>query len=262
MLEGRCALVTGSSARTGIGYAVAEALAREGCNVMLSGRGGAPEAGELAAGLAAAYAVEAGYAAAELARPADIEGLIDQTVGRLGRLDILVNNAGTNYPNPVDVLSPGEWDETIAVNLSAAYHTIRLALPAMRQRGWGRIVNIASVLGLVGAANVAAYTASKHGLVGLTKSVSLETADSGITCNAICPGYSRTGLLLRNIEELAAIEGATPESTTAAMLERDQPSRTMVAPADIASLAVFLCSDAAREIRGAALPIDGGWCAR
>ena len=262
MLKNKCALVTGSSVRAGIGYAIAQGLAAQGCNVMLTASRDPAKIGDIANTLAAEHGVDVAYLAADLTREADISGLIDRTVERFGAIDILVNNAGTNYPNPIETLAPAEWNEIIAINLSAAYHTIHLTLPGMKERGWGRIINVSSVLGLVGYENVVAYTASKHGLIGLTKTVALETAETAITCNAICPGFAKTDMLMRNIGELAEITGSTPEEMAAEMLERAHPSRTMVPLESIGGLAVFLCSEAAEEIRGAALTMDAGWSAR
>ncbi|MBM3517340.1 MAG: SDR family NAD(P)-dependent oxidoreductase [Alphaproteobacteria bacterium] len=262
MLKGKCAVVTGSSMRLGIGYAIADALAAEGCAVVLSGRRPEEQAKDVVEALARARGVAVHYQQADLARPHDVEALIAAAVARFGRVDILVNNAGTNHPHPIEDLPPAEWDEIVAVNLSAAYHAIRLTLPQMRARNWGRIINIASTLGLVGHPNVSAYTATKHGIVGLTKSVALETAATGITCNAICPGYTRTDLLIRVIGELADIQGLSHDEAEGKMLDADQPSRAMVASESFGALAAFLCSEAAAQIRGVAYAVDGGWTAR
>ncbi len=261
MLENRSAIVTGSSLRLGIGYAIAEALAAQGCNVMLSGRRSAAAAEPAIQGLSR-YGVKVEYQRTHLGKPGDIKSLIDCAMEAFGAVDILVNNAGTNHPNLIEDLSPADWDDIIAVNLSAAYHAIRHVLPRMKERDWGRIINIASTLGLVGYPTVSAYTASKHGLVGLTKAVALETAETSITCNAICPGYTKTELLMRVIAETADIEGVSADEMTNTMIAADQPSKVMVPVEHFGPLAVFLCSEAGAQLRGAALPMDGGWTAK
>ncbi|GBD41289.1 D-beta-hydroxybutyrate dehydrogenase [bacterium HR39] len=209
-----------------------------------------------------ARGVRAEHFAADLADPAQIARMMERIGERLGPVEILVNNAGIQHVAPVESFPPEKWDAILAVNLSAAFHTIRLALPAMRERGFGRIVNIASAHGLVASVHKAAYVASKHGLVGLTKVVALETAGSDITCNAICPGWVRTPLVEAQIEARAKAEDVDVEEAARRLLLEKQPSGRFVEPEQIAALCVFLCSPAAREIRGAALPIDGGWTAQ
>ena len=258
-LAGKGALVTGASIRPGIGFAIAEALAGAGADVVVSGRR-EPDDDALAA--LESHGVRVAYHAADLTKPRDIADLVARTEAALGGIDILVNNAGTNHPNLVEDISPEDWDEVIAANLSAAYHAIRLVLPGMKARGWGRIINVASALGLIGYPTVAAYTASKHGLVGLTKAVALETAETAVTCNAICPGYTDTALLRRVFAETAALWGISPEAVRARVLDADHPSKTMVAPENLGAVAVFLSGEAAAHIRGTALPVDGGWTAR
>ena len=248
---GKGALVTGASIRPRIGFAIAEALAAAGADVVLSGR---RESGAEALAAPESYGVKAAYHATDLTKPEQIAGLVRHAESALDGIDILVNNAGANHPNLIEDVPPADWDEVIAVNLSAAYHAIRQGLPGMKARGWGRIINVASALGLVGYPTVAAYTASKHGLVGLTKAVALETAET----NAICPGYTDTALLRRVFEETAGLWGITAEAARARMLEADHPSKTMVAPSDLGALAVFLTGEAAAQIHGAALPMDGG----
>ena len=188
--------------------------------------------------------------------------LIDRATTELGRVDILVNNAGVQFTAPVEEFPPERWDAVLAINLSACFHAIRAVLPQMRKRDWGRIINVASAHGVVASVQKAAYVASKHGLLGLTKVVALETARTGVTCNAICPGWVRTPLVEKQIAERAARENASIDETTAALLAEKQPSQRFATPEQIGALAVFLCSESASEIRGAALPIDGGWTAQ
>ena len=258
-LAAKGALVTGASVRPGIGFAIAEALAASGADVVVSGRR-QPDPDAL--GALEAHGVKAAYHVADLTKPRDIADLVARAETALCGIDILVNNAGTNHPNLVEDIPPADWDEVIAVNLSAAYHTIRHVLPGMKAREWGRIINVASALGLIGYPTVAAYTASKHGLVGLTKAVALETAETAITCNAICPGYTDTALLRRVFDETAGLWGVGADEARRRMIEADHPSKTMIAPQDLGALAVFLAGEAAAQIRGAALAVDGGWTAR
>ncbi|MBN9461142.1 MAG: 3-hydroxybutyrate dehydrogenase [Burkholderiales bacterium] len=260
MLKDRTALVTGST--SGIGLGIARALAREGANVVLNGFGDPAEIERLRAELARQHGVTVDYAAADLAKPAEIEAMIADIEKRRGGVDILVNNAGIQHVAPVERFPTERWDAVIAINLSAAFHAIRCALPAMRRRNWGRIVNIASAHGLVASTEKAAYVAAKHGLVGLTKVVGLETARSGITCNAICPGWVLTPLVQKQIDARAAQEGMTPEQARLALVSEKQPSQEFVTPEQLAELVVFLCSPAADQVRGAAWAMDGGWTAQ
>jgi 3-hydroxybutyrate dehydrogenase len=260
MLRGKVAVVTGST--SGIGLGIAHALAEAGCDVMLNGFGDAPAIERERSCLAKAFGVRVGYGAADLARPPEIAGLIDTTHRELGRVDILVNNAGIQHTAPVEEFAPERWDAVIAINLSANFHAIRAALPGMRRRNWGRIINIASVHGLVASVEKSAYVAAKHGVVGLTKVVALETADSDITCNAICPGWVLTGLVEKQIADRTRSEGVSFQQAKAELLAEKQPSREFATPAQIGALAVFLCSEAAAQIRGAALPVDGAWTAQ
>ena len=253
-LEGKVALVTGST--SGIGLGIARALAAEGATVMLNGFGDAAEIEKLRAGL------KGRYHGADMAKPAEVRRLVAQTVAELGRLDILVNNAGIQHVAPVEEFPDERWDAVLAINLSASFHAIKAALPGMRARGWGRIINIASAHGLVASANKAAYVATKHGLVGLTKVVALETAATGITCNAICPGWVLTPLVQKQIDELALREKLSGDEAKRRLLAEKQPSGEFATPEQIGGLVVFLCSQAASQIRGASLSIDGGWSAQ
>jgi len=253
-LEGKVALVTGST--SGIGLGIARALAAEGATVMLNGFGDAAEIEKLRAGL------KGRYHGADMAKPAEVRRLVAQTVAELGRLDILVNNAGIQHVAPVEEFPDERWDAVLAINLSASFHAIKAALPGMRARRWGRIINIASAHGLVASANKAAYVATKHGLVGLTKVVALETAATGITCNAICPGWVLTPLVQKQIDELALREKLSGDEAKRRLLAEKQPSGEFATPEQIGGLVVFLCSQAASQIRGASLSIDGGWSAQ
>jgi 3-hydroxybutyrate dehydrogenase len=260
MLGGKCALVTGST--SGIGLGIARALAAHGCHVMLNGFGDPAAIERTRAGLEAEHGVTVRYQGADLSRPAEVADLVGATVGELGALDVLVNNAGIQHTAPVETFPPERWNTILATNLSAAFHTIRHALPGMRRRGWGRIVNTASVHGLVGSIHKAAYVAAKHGLVGLTRVVALETAGSGITCNAVCPGWTRTELVEPQIAARATTLGVGLEEAARDLLAEKQPSRQFVTVDQLGALVAFLCSDAAAQLTGAALPVDGGWTAQ
>lgn len=259
-LKGKVALITGST--SGIGLRLAQALAAEGADIMLNGFGDPAEIERLRKSLTDAHRVRVGYSDADLSKAAAVSSMIDQTVRELGRVDILVNNAGIQHTAPVHEFPAERWDAVIAVNLSALFHAVRAALPQMLSRNWGRIINIASAHGLVASAQKAAYVAAKHGVVGLTKVVALETARTGITCNAICPGWVLTPLVQNQIDDLAKHEGITAEAARTRLLVEKQPSQEFVTPEQLGALTVFLCSDAAAQIRGAAVPVDGGWTAQ
>lgn len=259
-LAGRVALVTGST--DGIGLATSHALAAQGCTVMLNGLGEADAIAALCTELAATHDVVVEHAAADLRDATQAAGLVPEVLQRFGRLDILVNNAGTQHKDPIEAHPPERWREVFALNVDAAFHTIRCALPAMRERGWGRIVNVASVYGLVGGVERSSYVASKHALVGLTKAVALEAARTPVTCNAVCPGDVSTRIFYRNAKLLAEREGIGRDEAQARIAAASMPSGHTVAPAQVAALVAYLCSDAAAEIRGAALPLDGAWTAR
>ena len=260
MLKGRVAVVTGST--SGIGLGIARALAAEGADVLLNGFGDAGGIDRLRNELASKHGVRVSYSGADMSKPADVERMIETATAELGRVDILVNNAGIQHTAPVHEFSPERWEAIIAINLSAAFYAIRAALPQMCARNWGRIINIASAHGLVASVQKAGYVAAKHGLVGLTKVVALESATTGVTCNAICPGWVLTPLVQKQIDDLAVREKLPMERAKARLLGEKQPSGEFVTPEQIAALAVFLCSDAAAQIRGAALSIDGGWTAQ
>ncbi|GAC1452596.1 MAG: 3-hydroxybutyrate dehydrogenase [Desulfuromonadaceae bacterium] len=260
MLKGKNALVTGST--SGIGFGIAHALAAQGCNVMLNGFGDPAAIEQKRAELAQTHGVKVSYNGADMTKPSEIKALVEETVRQLGGIDILVNNAGIQHTAPVDEFPLEKWDAIIAINLSSSFHTIHHALPYMKKAGWGRIVNTASVHGLVGSVNKAAYVAAKHGIVGLTKVVALENAGSGITCNAICPGWVRTELVEPQIVARAAALGVDIEEGGRDMLSEKQPSRQFVTVDQLGQCAVFICSDAAAQMTGTAIPVDGGWTAQ
>jgi len=259
MLKGRTALITGST--SGIGQGIAEALAAEGVNIVLNGFGAAAEVEALRAGMAAAHGVEVLHDPADMTRPQTVEAMMQAAIARFGSIDILVNNAGIQHVAPVDEFPVEKWDAILAINLSSAFHTSRLALPGMKKKGWGRIINISSAHGLVASPNKSAYVAAKHGIVGFTKSLALEVAEQGITVNAICPGYVWTGLVERQIPDLARTRGVSEDEVKRTLLAT-QPTRKFIAIAEVAALAVFLAGEAAASITGAQLPIDGGWTAQ
>jgi 3-hydroxybutyrate dehydrogenase len=260
MLRDKTAIVTGST--SGIGLGIARALAQAGCNIMLNGFGEPAAIEHERAQIKKEFGVRTAFSAADMEKPGDIVAMVEATAQEMGTVDILVNNAGIQYTAPVDKFPIERWNAVIAINLSASFHTIRAALPHMARRNWGRIINIASAHGLVASAEKAAYVAAKHGLVGLTKVVALETARTGVTCNAICPGWVLTPLVQKQIDERAAHEKIPVEQAKSELLAEKQPSREFATPEQIGALAVFLCSDDAAQIRGAALSVDGGWTAQ
>ncbi len=260
MLKNRTALVTGST--QGIGLAIAQSLAAAGAQVVVHGIEAQAEGDKVAATLAQAHGVRAAYVQANLAVAAEAEGLVARAEAALAPVDILVNNAGIQYTCPIDTFPAERWDAILAVNLSAAFHTMKAVVPGMRTRGWGRIVNIASVHGLVASVNKAAYLAAKHGLVGLSKGVALETATQGITVNCICPGWTDTAIIQPQIEARAAQCGGDRQAGIRALLSEKQPNQTLASPDSLGGVAVFLCSPAAAGITGVSLPVDGGWTAQ
>jgi 3-hydroxybutyrate dehydrogenase len=260
MLKGKTALVTGST--SGIGLGVALCLARQGANLVLNGFGDAegPQAEVREAG--AAHGIRVGYHGADMSKPAEIEAMMAYAARDFGGVDVLVNNAGIQHVANVEDFPAAKWDAIIAINLSSAFHTTRLAIPAMRERNWGRVINIASAHGLVASAGKSAYVAAKHGIVGFTKSIALETATSGITVNAICPGWVLTPLVQKQIDDRAAREGITVQTAERDLLGEKQPSLQFTTPEQLGELAVFLCSDAAANVKGQAWAVDGGWTAQ
>src|SRR3954447_4945189 len=258
-LARRVALVTGST--SGIGLGIARAFAKAGTSIVLNGFGNAEEIRETVSGLSAEYGVKAHYSPADMTSPSAIAEMIGQTLDTFGRLDILVNNAGIQHVSPIEQFPVEKWDAVLAINLSAAFHTTRLALPSMRQQGWGRIINVASAHGLVAAPFKSAYVAAKHGIVGLTKVTALETAEANITCNAICPGYVWTPLVEGQIESQAKSHGIPREEVIRDVLLAQQPNKRFATVEEIGALTLFLASEAAASITGTALPVDGGWTA-
>jgi 3-hydroxybutyrate dehydrogenase len=260
MLKDKTALVTGST--SGIGLGIAEALAAAGANVILNGLDEADQVEEFRSRLAATNGVSVSYYRADMSKPDKIEAMMSQVLEKSGSIDILVNNAGIQHVAPIDEFPPDKWDAIIAINLSSAFHTTRLALPEMKRRGWGRIINLASAHALVASPYKSAYVAAKHGIAGLTKTVALEVAEQGITVNAICPGYVRTPLVEKQIPDTAKARGLTEQQVINDVLLRAQPTKQFVAVEQVAGLARFLCGDEAASITGAILPIDGGWTAQ
>ncbi|MEE8501401.1 MAG: 3-hydroxybutyrate dehydrogenase [Kiloniellales bacterium] len=260
MAKGKNAIVTGST--SGIGLGIAQAFAEAGMNVILNGFGEAGEIEGIRAGIEKDHGVRVLYSGADMTKPDDIATMVADAEGALGGVDILVNNAGIQHVASVEDFPVDRWDAIIAVNLSAAFHTIRAVVPAMKARGWGRIINLASAHGLVASPFKSAYVAAKHGMVGLTKSIALEVAENAITVNAICPAYVWTPLVERQIPDTARTRGITEAEVVETVLLAGQPTKKFVQVEEIGALSVFLCSEAAASITGAALTIDGGWTAQ
>ena len=259
-LAGRSAVVTGST--SGIGRSIAECFAREGANVMLTGFGDAGEIEALRAGIEKQHRVKALYHGADMSKPAEIADLIARAESQFGAVDILVNNAGVQHVAPVDEFPPEKWDWIIAINLTSVFHATRAALPGMKRRQWGRVINIASAHGLVASPNKSAYVSAKHGVVGFTKTVALEVAETALRVNAICPGFVLTPLVQKQIDYLARAHAITPDQAMRDYILAPQPTRQFVKPGEVAAMALFLASEAANQINGAAFSIDGGWTAR
>ena len=260
MLKGKSAIVTGST--SGIGLGIARALAAQGCNVMINGFGVARDIKDFRTGLERDYGVRTVHSGADMASPAQIHTMVAEAAEIFGSVDILVNNAGIQHVAPVHEFPLDKWDAIIAVNLSSAFHTIRSALPRMLTKRWGRIVNIASAHGLVASPFKSAYISAKHGLVGLTKTVALETAGKGVTCNAICPGYVLTPLVEKQIEDQAKVHKIPRDEVISKVILERQPSKEFVKVDEVAALTVFLCTEGAASITGSSISIDGGWTAQ
>lgn len=259
MLKGKTALVTGST--SGIGAGIAKALAAQGCNIVLNGMGEPAAIATQRERLSRTFGVEAVYDGADLSEPAAIERMIFEAMRDFGSIDILINNAGIQHVAPIEEFPAEKWHTIIAINLVAAFHTIRLCLPGMKQRRWGRIVNIASAHALVASPFKSAYVAAKHGVAGLTKTVALEAAESGVTVNAVCPGYVLTPLVEQQIPDTAKARGISEAEVVRDVLLAAQPTKHFVDVDDIAALCTFLASEQAASITGAILPVDGGWTA-
>jgi len=258
-LAGRSAVVTGST--SGIGLGLATRLAQAGANVMLNGFGEAAEIERVRNGLSA-LGVKVVYHGADMTKPAEIAAMIEAANSAFGAVDILLNNAGIQHVAPVKDFPETQWDRIIAINLSSAFHATKAVLPGMLARNWGRIINVASAHGLVASPNKSAYVAAKHGIVGFTKTVALETAETGVTCNAICPGWVLTPLVDKQIRARAEAEGKTYEAAKLDLVGEKHPSKEFVTPEQLAELALFLCSAGAAQMRGQALAMDGGWTAQ
>jgi len=259
-IQGKIALVTGST--SGIGLGIARALAQQGAHIVLNGFGDADEIKSLQTALEKDCGIKTIYNAADMSRPAEIAAMMQVASEKFGAVDILVNNAGIQYVANIEDFPIEKWDAIIAINLSSAFHTTRLALPAMKEKNWGRIINIASAHGLVGSAQKSAYVAAKHGIVGFTKVTALETAQTGVTCNAICPGWVLTPLVQKQVDVRASNEGVSNDEAKKGLLAEKQPSGEFVTPEQLGALAVFLCSEGASQVRGAAWSMDGGWTAQ
>jgi 3-hydroxybutyrate dehydrogenase len=260
MIKGKVAVITGST--SGIGLGIAKALARSGAAVVLNGFGEAQAIEALRRDMAAEHRVPVEYSSADMSRPEEITQMVADAEAKLGRVDILVNNAGIQHVAPVDEFPSEKWEQILSINLSSNFYAIRAALPGMKARGWGRIINIASAHGLVASPFKSAYVAAKHGVLGLTKTVALEVAETAITCNAVCPGYVRTPLVEGQIRDQAKVHGMSEERVVREVILASQPNKRFVEVGAVGDIVLFLCSPAADAITGIALPVEGGWTAR
>lgn len=259
MLKGKTAVVTGST--SGIGLGIAEGFAKEGINLVLNGFGDAAEIETIRAGLASKFGIKVTYDGADMSKPEQIEAMMKKAAADFGGVDILVNNAGIQHVCPVEDFPTAKWDAIIAINMSSAFHTTKMAVPYMKSKGWGRIINIASAHAMVASPFKSAYVASKHGIMGFTKTVALEVAEKGITCNAICPGYVLTPLVEKQIPDTAKARGMTEEQVKKDVLLAAQPTKQFVTTEQVAGTAIFLCSDSAASITGTNIMVEGGWTA-
>lgn len=259
-LFGKTAIITGST--SGIGLGIAQALAARGVNILLNGFGDRNEIDRITAELTGMYGVSVEYSAADMSKPLDIARMVEMAHAKFNAVDILINNAGIQHVEAVETFPIEKWNAILGINLSAAFHATRAVIPGMKARGFGRIVNVASAHALVASPFKSAYVSAKHGIVGFTKTIALETAENGITVNAICPGYVLTPLVEKQIPETAKARGLTEEQVIRDVLLHAQPTRQFVTTEEVGALAVFLCSSAARSITGAAIPIEGGWTAQ
>jgi len=260
MLKNKVAIVTGST--SGIGLGIAKELATLGADLVLNGFGDAGQIETIRSGIEREHGVRVIYDDADMSREQAVRGLIARTIETFGRLDILVNNAGIQFTAPIEEFPAAKWNAILDINLSAAFHGIAAAVPQMKKQRWGRIVNIASTHGLVASTHKAAYVAAKHGLVGLTKVVGLETAGSGVTCNTVCPGWVRTPLVEKQISDIAAQKHISQKEAAEEILAEKQPSLEFVSPSQLGGTVAFLCSPAADQITGTAISVDGGWTAQ
>ena len=259
-LKGKNAIVTGST--SGIGLAIANVLAAQGCNILLNGMGDKDAIGAIITDISQKYSVNVSYSDADMSKPADIRQMVADSVSQFGSIDILINNAGIQFTSKIEEFPEEKWDAIIAINLSAAFHAIKAAIPSMKANKFGRIINIASVHGLVGSEHKAAYVAAKHGIVGLTKVVALENAEENITCNAICPGWVHTPLVQKQIEDKAKEQNISVEQATANLLGEKQPNKRFIKPENIGNLIAFLCNENGNAMTGEILTVDGGWTAQ
>lgn len=259
MLKGKTAVVTGST--SGIGLGIAEGFAKEGVNLVLNGFGDAAEIEAIRAGLASKFGIKVTYDGADMSKPDQIEAMMKKAAADFGGVDILVNNAGIQHVCPVEDFPTAKWDAIIAINLSSAFHTTKMAVPYMKSKGWGRIINVASAHAMVASPFKSAYVASKHGIMGFTKTVALEVAEKGVTCNAICPGYVLTPLVEKQIPDTAKARGMTIEQVKKDVLLAAQPTKQFVTTEQVAGTAIFLCSDSAASITGTNIMVEGGWTA-